>query len=757
MTPPARNISKKLKEFLNKWLVPEHLNPALKQTLLIQLAYSVQAFPAGYWEQFELIGRFVKVLITKMSSGSVSNTEIFGILKKNKHLTSYPFAATICAVLPPNATPQWITKYRAYQAIFLICCFIRYTHDQHLAASGNENALRELRLVAMDPKHRKLLDILPELDDASSIELLVSQLKELRKEKYPALQEYGLGYLELVLREAVSGSKRRRRRIRIPPISDPDTFIELNPVDAFEDAGLEVKELCVASTKPTTAQERDEAISVTAGRTFRIEDSALTHNQTTTYSPSSRAVRAIQHKCLTEKLSIMQLSLNCSYNQLTEWDIRQLIRFTTNGIKTGVNPESCSTLLLCLLCGRDPISQVQSSNTFCFTHYKNRPCISLTHTVPASKQDVRLEKCLNNIINHLVLPLPQFLQDRLTQNVGTADLKSVINDINKQHQCRLSLGRITRYLEHWYLNNGLDRAEVGLIKGRAPRNQPALSYSNFDADKLIENHHRYVTSIFKMAESDPQLPPITPIKKQLGSALHLPPRTLHNFFRILRSQIPRPRKQSLEEITTLHNHYVCYVWALLTFATGHRDVNAPMGRRTDFSSHNNTWWISDKENRHGISARTLVLPKTALKQLEHYLQHLQKLKKRSQLIAQDIFNRADEAMTGSGNLLFFIKHREQDDIPQITQELTPARVKAFLGDQLPWPGNWGRHHMRSELKRLGVAPEEIDGWMGHEDIGEESMGRHSMLSTQYLNRIAQHIESLLNTHEITVVDAWKTH
>lgn len=277
MTPPARNTSKKLKEFLSQYFAPEHLNPELKQTLLMQLAYSIQAFPAGYWEQFELIDRLVKILITKMPSGSVSNTEIFGILKKNKHLTSYPFAATICAVLPPNATLQWRTKYTAYQSIVLICCFIRYTHDQQLATSGNENALRELRLVAMDPKHRKLLDILPELDDASSVELLVSKLKELRKEKYPAPQEYGLGYLELVLREAVSGSKRRRRRIRIPPISDPDTFIELNPVDAFEDAGLEVKELCVASTKPTTAQERDEAISVTAGRTFRIEDNPLTN------------------------------------------------------------------------------------------------------------------------------------------------------------------------------------------------------------------------------------------------------------------------------------------------------------------------------------------------------------------------------------------------------------------------------------------------------------------------------------------------
>ncbi|MDH1314086.1 hypothetical protein N5C36_08285, partial [Shewanella xiamenensis] len=66
MTPPVRNTSKKLKEFLSKYFAPEYLNPELKQTLLMQLAYSIQAFPAGYWAQFELIDRLVKILITKM-------------------------------------------------------------------------------------------------------------------------------------------------------------------------------------------------------------------------------------------------------------------------------------------------------------------------------------------------------------------------------------------------------------------------------------------------------------------------------------------------------------------------------------------------------------------------------------------------------------------------------------------------------------------------------------------------------------------
>ncbi|WP_338589619.1 hypothetical protein VXM60_15240 [Shewanella khirikhana] len=756
MTMHERNISKKLKEFLGTLLVPEEFGSEQKQALLMRLSYIIQAFPTAYWTQFEQLHRLVAVIQSNTIPSCEIDTEIIRYLKKNKWLTSYPFAAAIGAVAPQNATPQWLSKFNGYQAIVLVVCFMRRTCDPRDSVSGNENALRELRLVAMNPMHRKLLDVLPDLGETPSIHLLVSKLKELRKEKHPALVDYGLGYFELVIRDALSWTKRRRRKIRIPPPSDTDTIVEVDPIDIFDDAKIKVEELCIFPHKPTTSQERDECLSVKSGRTIRIQECAETPNSKANRSPSSRAVRAIQHQCLTEKLSIMQLSLGCSYNQLTDWDVRQLIRYTSDGIKNGSQPDTCSTLLLSLLCGRDPISLKNPTTTFRLEHYKNHPCLYLGHSVPASTQDDRLEKCFRKTNDHLILPLPKILQGRLTPDNDKESLDSMLQSINEHHRCRLSLGRIARFMEHWYINNGLDRAEVGLIKGRSPRNQPALSYTNFDADKLIENYRAYVLAIFSMAQSDPQLPTAKPTNKKLGSALHLPSNTLHNFFRILRCQIPRPLKHSLEDLASLHNHYVCYVWALLTFSTGHRDVNAPMGQRTDFNSYNNSWWISDKENRHGLAARTLILPATAIKQLEQYLNHLQELKKHSQLIAEDIFSRTHAAITGKDNLLFFIKHHEQNTVPTITQELTPARVKAFLGDKLPWPANWGRHHLRSELKRIGVAPAEIDCWMGHEEVGEESMGRHSALSIQYLKRIAQQIEVVLNTHQITVVDAWKT-
>ncbi|GHB02399.1 hypothetical protein GCM10007107_14150 [Shewanella indica] len=179
-----------------------------------------------------------------------------------------------------------------------------------------------------------------------------------------------------------------------------------------------------------------------------------------------------------------------------------------------------------------------------------------------------------------------------------------------------------------------------------------------------------------------------------------------------------------------------------------------MGQLTDLNKFARSWWISDKEVRHGLAARIVTLPTTAVLQLEKYLDHLREIKNRTQLVNAELFKRCVTALNGTGNLLFFIELGANNT--PIIEDLTPARLKIRLGDRLPWPANWGRHHLRSELKKIGVAPEEIDGWMGHEDIGEESLGRHSMLSTQYLTRIAGYIEQLLNTHQIEAIDGWKT-
>lgn len=92
----------------------------------------------------------------------------------------------------------------------------------------------------------------------------------------------------------------------------------------------------------------------------------------------------------------------------------------------------------------------------------------------------------------------------------------------------------------------------------------------------------------------------------------------------------------------------------------------------------------------------------------------------------------------------------------MTQDLTPKLLKTLLQKRQPWARNWPRHHLCSELKRRGFSGEIIDGWMGHEEIGEEALGRHSCLSMQHLQQIADAIEDILTTHKIEAVPGWQT-
>ncbi|MER0461437.1 hypothetical protein ABR853_21350, partial [Aeromonas caviae] len=204
---------------------------------------------------------------------------------------------------------------------------------------------------------------------------------------------------------------------------------------------------------------------------------------------------------------------------------------------------------------------------------------------------------------------------------------------------------------------------------------------------------------------------------------------------------------------SFHNHYLCYVWALLTFVTGHRDVTAPLGSLADYNPITRTWWISDKEIRNGLAARTLVIPVTAARQVALYQAHLHTLGQRYRLLHRELAQRCDAALDGSQNLLFFILHDNQGHL--LLQDPTPSNLNQQLGDRLPFQHNWARHHLRSVLLRSELAPSVIDGWMGHEEIGESIFGRHSGLSIQALQQVAELIEAHLNFHQIEAKAGWQ--
>lgn len=747
-----REIIRRKRTFLSKTVAPASLPKNTRLTVFRHLGSLITRLPPELWLQFEPLSRISQALQKKTKKEHSNNEQAldtYSYLKSNRLLTDNAYAAAICTPTRNFKTINECEKYRRYQVLVTLSCLQLHLVGQH--ESAIQNALREIRLIATDHEHRPLLALLPDLDTDSTAGELLAALHNLRKQGLLSLLQRGLGFLDVAISDAFQMTKGiiRHREVEYSPVLEED--LALTRQEPTDDTDLAVSELAISRTRSNPGlDESDEPLDIRPGKVICVQESFSPHK--------AQALRALLNKRLVEQLSIRQQSLPCSFEQASEWDIQHLVAETVTLLSGSADQaDPVALLLLSLISGRSAeqlVHRVESTNLL--QEIKHHPCLCLTHSVPASKQAANCDSFLDPIRDRLILPLPAVLRGKITLSSQDTDkLKSVLRNINERHQTRLTLGRIAHYLEHWYLNQGLDRAEIALLRGEPLKKRPALSYSNLDADPIIEHHRDYIESVFRMAGIDPGMPPLHPTGSRLGSRLALPPRTLHNLFAALAKSTATADPS---DPINYHNCYVLYVWALLVFVTGHRDVCAPMGLLGDYNPRTRTWWISDKEIRHGLAARTVVLPATAARQVELYQQHLRALAQRSRFDIPNICARCETALTGDGNLLFAI-------IPPLDKEATPADLCPSLleslfvkqhKNKLPWARNWPRHHLRSELKRMRVSPEQIDGWMGHEEIGEEALGRHSALSLRYLDRIADEIELILKHHEIEAQPGWQT-
>lgn len=662
------------------------------------------------------------------------------IKNKFKKLTALPYGSALCTSWPLIDDPE---KYSEWLGLIVLCCC--QLHIQGKNESAIDSALREIRLIATDDKHSPIFQLLPRATKTDSLKRLGDQLESIRKNYSDTSFEYsGIGYLSVVIRRAADLSTGITRHRKITIKFDEPESIKTTSLDPVDESGLEVEQLEV-ELETTTSSTEDESGKIQSSKTLRIHDP---HQR-----KSALVIQALQGQRLAEQLSTRQQSLPCSFEQATEWDLRHLITYCVNELKQ--QSYMAGWVLLALVTGRSPAwlhAQEQLAPVMGIA--KEHPCLLLSHRVPAGNQHPDLDKTLPGVSENLFLLLPIQLKDWVSsynrhQSPPTIiEIRAWLKPINKQHMTRLTLGRIARYLEHWLLNQGADRTTIALIRGESHRVRPALAYSCIPQDRIVEDYCSYLDAIFAFANLGPKLPARRSTPVNLGSRLNLPPRVLHNFFTMLAQPL-----QIKSDIWEFHNQYVTYVWALLTFSTGHRDVNAPMGQLTDYNPHQRTWWISDKERRHGRGARTIIIPETAALQVKLYIKHLRALAGSCRFIAPGIADRCQQALSGSGNLLFAITDKNQNKIPQ---ELTPSLLDKLLQNRLPWAKNWARHHLRSELADRNISSELIDGWMGHEEIGEEALGHHSFLSMSQFHRISDTIESILNTHQIEAISGWKT-
>lgn len=204
----------------------------------------------------------------------------------------------------------------------------------------------------------------------------------------------------------------------------------------------------------------------------------------------------------------------------------------------------------------------------------------------------------------------------------------------------------------------------------------------------------------------------------VGSRLCATVPAMRDAFSWLRKTIERqlPLSDSTDvnrEFAIKHNAYTLYtVWAFC-LSVGMRGVRTPYVHPGRIDPETRLVTIADKDNGTDYKRRLSMVLETTYRQMQFYDRYLESLECLG-------LQRGTTKMP-----CYFLKLRGTQFVSVIVR---PATIKLLSNEFFPFPPNFGRRLIRTELSEQGIAPEYLDAWMGHWFCGEEPFGPHSTFS-----------------------------
>ena len=738
-------------DVLSEFVFPNHhIIDGFRGVITSELGALLDRTPDSWLNHFSTIEAYINTLKSSpKTSNNHQQNELTRAIKQASMLGVLDFTAALATTPFPDWDAHEQEQYQLYK------CLIIFSTMQ-LSLIGNhgnaiEKALRQIRLFATNEKHRPAFKLLPEIGESTCLKTLAADLDQTRKDLLDKKTKFYIDYIAVAISNAIEFKSGIIRTPKAKPITDAQSPIPAKVTTIYE-GGVVCEELTFDKPSTHGLDEIDEPLELKNTRTLRTTDKSL-HNL-------SRAQKAIRSQRFSEQIYMRNLSLPCSVEHLSKWDIRNLLLIASNKTQLAERQHIVADILLIMLFSGLRKEQLSNARLYLSEKRQGLLIYEVPHSVPSGTQNPIIEPLISSPTHKAIrVPMPLITSLGNEQAVINEEVINqtlgLLKEINNKYSTRLTLSRISNYLGHWYSCNGFDPAESAILKGLTAQQYAPIAYTNFNESNFLLNHQCYLKDVFSFAELSYDLPDIQQRSNTLGSAIKIKDHALKQLFQILQPDPSLKKRTALACMYEYHNQYTCYVWLLLAFSTGHRNVNAPLGSLADYNEHNGTWWISDKERRNGLSARTVVLPKTAARQVELYLQHIQTLVKKTRLLADNISLHCQQVLNKQSNLLFFIDS-PSTQAAQAAQAvgLTPSVLKQVLKHTVPFQYNWPRHHLRTHLKNKNIHYELINSWMGHEDFGEEGLGSFSSLSLHDFTQISDQIELLLNELNVQAITGW---
>lgn len=497
-------------------------------------------------------------------------------------------------------------------------------------------------------------------------------------------------------------------------------------------------------------------------KTFVSVQADVTAPESLRHSAMLSAMRA---QTVASQIERREKRLTTSLNSLTDCEIAALKK----ALSQSAESKQIETLLLHLMLttGRrlkqilqaKQLSQVSDykgfGDAYVISEYGDWSWI-YRPKLPEHKLDSNFSKVVDQQASAIVLSLPEICEFQVNSQarlpVYSDELKTrldnFVSNINRAQNTRLTLNRIADFLNFFLHQRGVDDVLIALIIGD-PTVQPAgLYYQQYSNEHIFQTYKIFTNTIFSTSISH-LLANQNDAKTLLGgSQLIVKESVVHLLFEHLKSSI-KPQ----DELVSFHNAFTYYVLHLLNMTTGHRPVKHPFDDLNSIDLINGKVFISDKESRQTrSSARTLVLPKIAVKQIQLYITHLKAIKQTLHSLNPEVADFVDQAISAEAPFLFLLKENSSGDYG--VQLITPKIVQAHVQSVFKLPLNWHRHFLRTFLANQQVNGEVIDSWMGHAKPGQEGYTRFSGLSIKDLQTAAQLIEDKLQSLKISAVSGW---
>ncbi len=371
---------------------------------------------------------------------------------------------------------------------------------------------------------------------------------------------------------------------------------------------------------------------------------------------------------------------------------------------------------------------------------------------------LKLHPDLRNILSSLLNQRPGHtaLSYSAPATLETA-ATSWLTRFNGRNDTRATLGKIR---EHLYRNltSSLDSDEAiavaitGNLQGGGyhPASYQALHPA------VLQRHYELVFSNgpvpreigIPLSEMDPHVGSAKVPRTMVVRALGLKFRYMLNWQSMFEYHQP---------FAEIHNTFIIYSYLLLGFATGFRPVINPVGHAVYFATSTNELVLSEKDRPNFAHCRPVWLPKVAVEQFHHLLDHLKHLESRLVLFDPQLAGgglamrqefpiisgnrKADiDAANDVANFMFLINDTGGRTL------LSPATVNDWLlNKQLgSLHDNAWRQGYRTALRESGCPDRIVRAAMGHWRSGEEAFYRFSaLLPDVYRRELDAHISGVM--------------